>query len=329
MLADITQSSKSFLIFWEEEYQQIYDNKNGFHPYIDFDQQLFENRFSKLNKDVIYVADVNLHTLFQDISYFQSYFLNSPLLISPILVEEKCAIGLAGIILNSDENESFDNLVNQLETVGAYIGNLYQEYKERHILSHQVNFNLDNLPVSFFQIDINQQAELVKSNFSKNLLRKHPACVHEYSQTQRVEGILSMSIMEFYTLIMRIKDNQNIEYVYSFVNQNGEKKYYLIKIHISKLLNNQFCCLGLIEDFTVQRNFESVLDQIIFDISHVMRRPVVSMKGLTNLIDMDQLDKKDLFEITEKIKVVSEEMEQYIGAMFKIYEARQDELYNL
>ena len=60
-----------------------------------------------------------------------------------------------------------------------------------------------------------------------------------------------------------------------------------------------------------------------------MRRPVVSMKGLTNLIDLNQFDKNELYEIAGKIKVVSEEMEDYIRAMFKIYEAKQVAEYNL
>jgi signal transduction histidine kinase len=68
---------------------------------------------------------------------------------------------------------------------------------------------------------------------------------------------------------------------------------------------------------------------MIFDISHVMRRPVVTMKGLTNLIDMDIFDKEELKEITHKIKTVSNEMEEYIRAMFKIYEAKQDAIYHL
>jgi hypothetical protein len=53
------------------------------------------------------------------------------------------------------------------------------------------------------------------------------------------------------------------------------------------------------------------------------------MKGLTNLIDMDKYEKEELKEITKKIKIVSNEMEDYIKAMFKIYEAKQDAIYHL
>ena len=52
--------------------------------------------------------------------------------------------------------------------------------------------------------------------------------------------------------------------------------------------------MGVVEDFSMQKAYGKMLDQMHFDISHVMRRPVVTMKGLTNLIDMNKFEKEDL-----------------------------------
>lgn len=103
----------------------------------------------------------------------------------------------------------------------------------------------------------------------------------------------------------------------------------MIKLHVSLSEDGVYNCLALIDDISIHRKYNATLDQILFDISHVMRRPVVSMKGLTNLIDLNQFDRNELYEIAGKIKLVSEEMEDYIRAMFKIYEAKQSAEYNL
>jgi hypothetical protein len=329
MLSSLTQAPQSFLALWDDDYQQLYDLENENYAQLDIDCDLFKSRFSKLNQEVIYVPDVRFHTLFQNIDFFKTFNNEEQLLIFPIVDNIEHVKGLVGIILTKIDNLAFDLLVKQMESVGLYLNQLFQEY-----LDHQKNnlanhLNLENLPTSFFEAEINQQQELVSSNFSKTLMRKHPAFTTDCSAAKRMSKLLSMALSDFYALISKIKDKQNMEYVYSCSNPEGLKQYFLIKLHISEISPGHYRFLGVIEDFTVQKAYSSVLDQMIFDISHVMRRPVVTMKGLTNLIDMDIFDKDELKEVTNKIKTVSHEMEEYIRAMFKIYEAKQEAIYHL
>ncbi|WP_296618894.1 hypothetical protein [Marivirga sp.] len=329
MLSELSLAPQSFLILWEEDYHQLYDQEKQSHAQLDVDCQLFNSRFSKLNQEVIYVPNVKLHTLFQNITFFKAYVDNEQLLIYPILDVNNRVKGLLGVILSATDHKPFDFLIKQMESIGVYVNKLFHDYLNDQKKSLSNNINLESLPASFFEFEINQNEELVHGNFSKILMRKHPAFNEDCTLEKRVAKLLGITTSDFYSLINKIKDQQNIEYVYSCSNSRGEKKYFLIKIHITEVRSGQYRCLGVLEDFTVQKAYGSVLDQIIFDISHVMRRPVVTMKGLTNLIDMDKFEIEDLKEVTNKIKTVSEEMEEYIKAMFKIYEAKQEAIYHL
>ena len=329
MLTEVSQASQSFLILWDEDFHQLYDLESGSHLQLNIDYQIFKTRFSKLNQEVIYVPNLKYHTLFQNIAFFKSYTDGEQLLIYPVLDSNNKVKGLTGIIFTASIDSVFDQVIKQMESVGLYITHLYLDYYENQRKDLPSYLNLENLPASFIEFELNADQGLSYSNFSKNLIRRHPAFDSECSARKRMHKILSMPIPDFYSMIQKIRGNQNMEYVYSCSNKVGQKKYFVIKLHITQVENGHYRCLGVIEDFTLQKAYGTVLDQMIFDISHVMRRPVVTMKGLTNLIDMEKFDKQELKEITNKIKTVSNEMEEYIRAMFRIYEAKQDAIYHL
>ncbi|SMG33305.1 hypothetical protein SAMN05661096_02085 [Marivirga sericea] len=329
MLCELSQASQSFLILWEDDYHQLYDLEKEAHFHLNIDHQIFSVRFSKLNQEVIYVPNLKFHTLFQNISFFKSYTDNEQLLIYPILDRNNKVKGIAGIVLTQVIDSAFDQLMKHMDSIGTYLNHLYLDFFDSQRRELPGYLNMENLPTSFFEFEVDADQELHYNHFSKNLIRKHPGFSNDCSAEKRVANVLSMPIADFYSLIQKIRDNQSMEYVYSCSNNLGEKKYFIVRLHISRVQEGRYRCLGVLEDFTIQKAYGSVLDQMIFDISHVMRRPVVTMKGLTNLIDIDKFEKDDLRHIAEKIKSVSEEMEEYIRAMFKIYEAKQEAIYHL
>jgi hypothetical protein len=264
MLTEVSQASQSFLILWEEDYHQLYDLERAAHLQLNIDYQIFSARFSKLNQEVIYVPNVKYHTLFQNIAFFKSYTDDEQLLIYPILDSNDEVRGIAGIILTKLNDSAFDQLMKQMESIGTYINHLYLDYFENQKKELPSHLNLENLPASFFEFELNADHELSHSNFSKYLIRKHPAFTNDCSAEKRMAKILSMPIADFYSLIQKIRDNQNMEYVYSCTNHFGEKKYFIIKLHISQVKEGRYRCLGVLEDFTIQKAYGSVLDQMIF-----------------------------------------------------------------
>ncbi|WNB17322.1 hypothetical protein [Marivirga arenosa] len=329
MLAEVTDSSRSFLVLWDEDFQQIYSVEKDQHTEITLDINSFKSKIARLQQEVIYVPDFKLHTLFNKIDIFNDFEEGRQLLIYPLVDDDQQIKGMLGIMLPDHHKNDFDQLFQKMESLGEYINSIFHSYLDELINHSLYQLNFDNLPSSFFEAEINQDAEILDVKFSKHLMRKHPAFEFEESKSKRLSKLLCMPLSDFYENIRQVGGDHNMEYVYGCTNKTMEKRYYLIKLYIKRIEDGRFKFFGVLEDFNLQKAYSTLLDQIIFDISHIMRRPVVTMKGLTNLIDIEKFDRNDLQEISSKIKTVSEEMEDYIRSMFRIYEAKQDSIYHL
>ncbi|GAA5040045.1 hypothetical protein GCM10011506_40090 [Marivirga lumbricoides] len=81
-----------------------------------------------------------------------------------------------------------------------------------------------------------------------------------------------------------------------------------------------------IKNISLQKSYENVLEQIIFDISHVMRRPVATMQGLTQLIELDKMNLETVKGEAYKLQLVSHEMDSFIKKLYNNYQQRWEEL---
>ncbi|MGM0581752.1 MAG: hypothetical protein ACQETL_13785 [Bacteroidota bacterium] len=330
MLFKLTKAEQVFLSFWNEDYNQVYNKEKGFFQPLEFDGQQLKQKFKLLFSEVIYVPNARLHTLIQDLPFFSEHDKSANVFLLPLIIKQDNRIGVLGLNMPQNENFDFDQTVHQIEIIGQHIVGVFDQFLSKISINHSNKVNFDLMPASFMNFSINKNAELLDCNFSKHLMRKHPA-FKNYSCDSKdmIESLLQMDLSAFAKMLMKFNNNQNIEYVYPYVLDKKEKKYFVIKIHVSLSNDGVYQCLAFIDDISIHRAYNTTLDQILFDISHVMRRPVVSMKGLTNLIDLNQFDRNEIYEIAGKLKVVSEEMEDYIKAMFKMYEAKQEAEYYL
>ena len=76
---------------------------------------------------------------------------------------------------------------------------------------------------------------------------------------------------------------------------------------------------GTFQNITERKEYIKTLEQLLFEISHVMRKPVANMLGLTAAIERDNLDEYTLREITRHIRTVSKEMDEYIQSLNVTY----------
>lgn len=77
---------------------------------------------------------------------------------------------------------------------------------------------------------------------------------------------------------------------------------------------------GSFQDITSRIEYETMMEQIAFDISHVLRRPVTTLLGLTNVVAQEKtLDEAKLKMYSSFINSVSTELEGYTSKLNKIY----------
>jgi signal transduction histidine kinase len=77
---------------------------------------------------------------------------------------------------------------------------------------------------------------------------------------------------------------------------------------------------GTFQDITSRKAYEGTIEQIAFDISHVLRRPVATLLGLTSLIGTDNnIDEARLKEYSNYINKVSVELDNYTKKLNDTY----------
>lgn len=77
---------------------------------------------------------------------------------------------------------------------------------------------------------------------------------------------------------------------------------------------------GTFQDVTDRKRYTKALEQMLSDISHVMRRPVATMLGLAEAFEIEkELNENTLREYLMHLKTVSREMDVYIRQMNEAY----------
>lgn len=87
---------------------------------------------------------------------------------------------------------------------------------------------------------------------------------------------------------------------------------------------------GASSDITPLVDYLASIEQIVFDISHIIRRPVSSMLGLTQILIDEQLTDKEIKELSQKLYTISVEMDKFICGLGEVYNLkRQNTKFNL
>lgn len=77
---------------------------------------------------------------------------------------------------------------------------------------------------------------------------------------------------------------------------------------------------GTFQDITSRVEYENTIEQISFDISHMLRRPVTTLLGLSSIIENDEnLDAKKLKEYSGYIHSVSDELDKFTRKLNETY----------
>ncbi|HRE73996.1 MAG TPA: PAS domain-containing protein [Flavobacteriales bacterium] len=82
---------------------------------------------------------------------------------------------------------------------------------------------------------------------------------------------------------------------------------------------------GATSDITPLVDYITSIEQIIFDISHVLRRPVASMKGMSKLVLESKLNESEIKAFSEKLHLISEEMDAFLRELNEMYLKKKEE----
>jgi len=106
---------------------------------------------------------------------------------------------------------------------------------------------------------------------------------------------------------------------------NGVVRWRWMQAIPEKNLNGKPVWYGATTDITPIVDYMNSIEQIIFDIGHVIRRPISTMLGMTQLIVDQNFDETETKEISKKLHLIALEMDKFIGELNVAYIKKKNE----
>ncbi len=80
---------------------------------------------------------------------------------------------------------------------------------------------------------------------------------------------------------------------------------------------------GATRDVTALVDYIASAEQILYDISHVLRRPICSMLGITTLISEGGLTPEEALELAQQMHPVARELDKFMTELNQVYEQKR------
>lgn len=315
--------------------------------FIDQDRQWFKAKFNygqdstpralslcqyTLDKpdEVLVVEDATMDSRFSSNPFVASgpglrFYASAPLVSEQgNVLGTLCAFGQKPTKMSKVQEQALRNLANQ---VMKYIEarKIIQLQKDRIDLNlKKLNKLTDQAPGVIFQLEMSQSGELSFPFMSEGISKLHPGLNRE---NIRANPRLAFSVIhpEDQPLVrqslkhaMQTQGNWYMEY--RVVHQDGSISWHVGKAVTEAGENGSLICYGTFQDISNYKSYQETLEKIAFDISHVLRKPVTTMLGLTAMINSeDDLKSMDLQEYLGYIRTVSEELDSFTRQLNTVY----------
>ncbi len=209
----------------------------------------------------------------------------------------------------------------------------YLEHKREHLNQNDLlkksiskfnklsNHSLDAL----FQLELNEHEKIQFTYINETIKDLLPQLAIEdfkNSPFKALDFIHSEDrLMVKNTFADAVKHKKDWDITYRVVKPDNSVAWHQSRAFPDRSSGEKIVWYGSFRDITDKKNYLELLEKIIFDISHIMRRPIANMLGLIHLLEVS--DEKDILnnrEIIKYIKIVSEEIDEEIQGLNENYQ---------
>ncbi|KEO75736.1 GAF domain-containing protein [Anditalea andensis] len=249
---------------------------------------------------------------------------------APLVSSEGHVLGTLCVIDNQPRNIS-DSQLNALKLLAKKVMNILETKKllaEQNNTIENSSIRLkklsDQAPGVIYQLEMNTEGKMSFTFLSEGIkevhpyldiedLKKNPEIAFEVVHPEDVAMVQETLFSAFTNLIM-----WDIEYRV-IATDTGITSWHWARAKPEKKDDGSVILYGTFQDITEKKKYIETLEQIIFDISHVMRKPVATMMGLTGMLDPNHIDHHTLSDIIQHIQNTSLEMDTYLHKLNKAY----------
>ena len=186
----------------------------------------------------------------------------------------------------------------------------------------------DNVPGGIFQLRRYLDGEVKFEFLSKGMKELHPDIERaEWFKSAKIglPFIHPDDVENFEGQLLNSFNRLSFLYMEYRALVGQEYKWYSMSGKPEKMTDGSVVWYGIFQNINDRVEYESTMEQIAFDISHVLRRPVTSLLGLTELIDtVHSITKEEFKECIEYIKAASQELDTYTRDLNDVYQKKKE-----
>ncbi len=210
---------------------------------------------------------------------------------------------------------------------------IFQQQESIEMTATQLKRLTDQAPGVIYQSEISKDGEMSLKFVSKGISKLNPkldAEVIKNSPADIFGAIHPEDLPSFKESIQRsyeALEEWSIEY--RILTEGGHVEWHAGRARPEKKKDGTVEWFGTIQDITNHIEYEQTMEQISFDISHVLRHPVTTLLGLTSLIENEEMDEQKLKEYSRHIKTVSQELDNFTRKLNETYQSKKMKIFDL
>jgi len=189
--------------------------------------------------------------------------------------------------------------------------------------AHRLKKLTDQTPGVVFQLEMDKQGKLSFPFLSKGIEKvfpKLPLAILKEQPELGLEMIYPDDIPHVnQTLNQSYKSLQNWSAEFRMLSNDNTLRWFWANAKPELQENGSVMWYGYFRDITSKKEYVKALEQILFDISHVLRSPVATLLGISNVLEDNELDTQTLKRFLKHIRDVSEEMDHCLTTLDHVY----------
>ena len=248
---------------------------------------------------------------------------------APLVTKQKNVLGTLCVLDNKPKKIS-KGQQRGLKLLAKRVMDEFEHQKILHSQSTSIDLTTErllkmteHLPIGIFELKAAEDGKISFNFLSQGMNKLHPdvnldmwiedpslgfSLVHP----DDIEG-LRQSIQAAFSA------NKKLYHEYRIVH-DGEYHWHAMNGKAYKNAEGEMLMCGSFTDVTHHFEYEDSLDQILYDISHVLRRPVTSMLGITNLIKAEENFSEEKFkEYSTYLETIADELNDFTRKLNDVY----------
>ncbi|WKN30549.1 PAS domain-containing protein [Porifericola rhodea] len=189
--------------------------------------------------------------------------------------------------------------------------------------AHRLKKLTDQTPGVVFQLEMDKQGKLSFPFLSKGIEKVFPKLPLAILKEQPELGLKMIYPDDTphvnQTLNQSYKSLQNWSAEFRMLSNDNTLRWFWANAKPELQENGSVMWYGYFRDITSKKEYVKALEQILFDISHVLRSPVATLLGISNVLEDNELDTPTLNRFLKHIRDVSEEMDHCLTTLDHAY----------